>query len=392
MASASQIYTIMNAVANQQYGTTAVNVVDTSTMIALGTKVLSSEQDKDAFMSVLADRIGRTIFSVRRYAGVDENVVKHPFDFGIILQKIYVALPDTEENTSWMIGDEDYTPDYAPVIKPDTRQKLFENINTFEVAVTVPDHILKTAFLSETKMAVFIDAIFMAVENRLTVAMESLVNITRAAFIARKLQAAKPCGAINLLAKYNSQFGTSITAASALYNPDFLRYAASQMSLWCRRMRKMSTLFNDEGYQRHTPDSDLVLTVLDDFAETSASYLQSDTFHKELVQLPRYNTVSYWQGSGVEFDFNSVSTISVKLDAAGTQVTQAGVIAVAYDYQALGATIDAEYSETQRNNRAQYTDYFHKVERGLFNDMSENGIVFYIADVTTPTPQQKASK
>lgn len=379
MATANQIYTILNAVAKQQYGTSAVAVVDTSSMVSLGTKVLSSSTDVDAFMGVLADRIGRTIFSMRRYAGVDENVVKHPFDFGVILQKIYVGLPDTQENSSWEIGEDDFSPEFAPVIKPDTRQKLFDSLNTFELAVTVPDSILKTAFLSEVQMAVFIDAVFMAVENRLTVALESLVNLTRASFIARKINAAKPCGAINLLTAYNSISGEKLTAAKALYTPEFLRFAASQISLWCRRMRKMSSLFNDEGYLRHTPDSDLVLTVLDDFAETTASYLQADTFHKELVSLPRYNTVPYWQGSGTSFAFNDLSAINVKLSPTLT-VSQTGVIAVAYDYQALGATIDAQYSETQRNSRSQYTDYFNKVERGMFNDMSENGIVFFIAD------------
>lgn len=386
MATVSQIYTILNAVAGQQYGTSAIAVVDTSTMIALGTKVLSSKDDTDAFLNVLTDRIGRTIFSIRRYSDVDQNVVKHPFDFGVILQKIYVALPETTENQSWEIGEEDFDPEFAPVIRPDARQKLFDNLNTYEVAVTIPDTILKTAFTSETQMAVFIDAIFMSIDNRLTVAMESLVNLVRASFIARKIKSASTCGAINLLDKYNKQFNVTLTASAALYTPDFLRYASSQIGLWCRRMRKMSVLFNDEGYQRHTPDSDLVLTVLDDFAETTASYLQSDTFHKELVALPRYNTVAYWQGSGKTFDFADTSTISVKLDST-TTVTQSGVIAVAYDYEALGATIDAEYAETQRNGRGQYTDYFHKVERGLFNDMSENGIVFYIADVVAPPTQ-----
>lgn len=387
MATATQVYTIMNSLAKQQYGSTAIAVTDSSSMVALGTKVMSSESDKDAFLKVLTDRIGRTIFSIRRYTDVDQNVVKHPFDFGVILQKIYVAMPETTENSSWQIGEDDFEPEFAPVIKPTVRQKLFESLNTFEIAVTVPDHILKTAFLGAVEMAVFIDAIFMAQENRLTVAMKSMVNITRGAFIARKLQAGKTCGSINLLTNYNTEFGTSLTAAKAIYDQAFLRYASSEISLWCSYMKDMSTLFNDEGYERHTDESDMVVTVLSKFAKVCGSYLQADTFHKELVSLPRYNEVSYWQGSGTGYAFADISKISIKLDE-DTTVTQAGIVAVAYDYEALGATINAEFAETQRNPRSQYTDYFHKVERGLFNDMSENGIVFYIADTnyTPPTP------
>lgn len=382
MANANQIHTILNALAKQMFGTTAIAVTDTSSMIALGNTVMSSDTNKDAFFNVLVDRIGRTIYGMRRYEETDINVVKHAFDFGLILQKIYVALPQAEANNSWEIGKTDYEPKYAPVIKPDVKQKLFNSLNTFEIDVTIPDNILKTAFLNEIAMGTFISSVFMAVENMLAVTAEGLVNLTRASFIARKMKAASTCGAINLLTGYNTLFGTSLKAAKALTDPAFLKYASMQITLWTRRLKKMSTLFNEEGYQRHTPVEDLVLTVLDEFAAATASYLEADTYHRELVALPRYNSVPYWQASGTDFAFESTSKISVKLDATNT-VTESGIIAVAYDYQALGATIDVKKSATQRNNKDEYTDYFNKVERGLFNDMSENGIVFYIQDATT---------
>lgn len=382
MARATQIYTILNDLAQQMFGKKAVSVINTASMISLGADVLSTTENTDAFMGVLADRIGRTIFSIRRYEDADDNVVKHAFDFGIALQKIYVALPSLTENPAWEIGDSSFEPEFAPVFKPDVRQKLFSTLNTFEIAITVPDAILKTAFLSEIQMAVFIDALFMAVENRLRVAMESMVNITRAAFIARKMQSANPCTSINLLAEYNKAFGLTITAANALRNADFLKFCSSEIRLWTKRMRKMTTIFNEEGYERHTPYEDLVLTVLDNFESGVSAYLQADTFHDELVALPRFNSVPYWQGSGTDFSFNEVSSVNIQLSATETAAFK-GIIAVAYDYQALGATIDRKYSATERNDRAHYTDYFQHIERGMFNDLSENGIVFYIADSTT---------
>lgn len=381
MAQANQIYTILNAVAKQQYGTAPVTVVDTSTMIALGDMTFQNDKNVDGFMGALTDRIGRTIFSIRMYEGADENVVKHSFDYGVILQKIYVKMPDTTINTSWEIGKEDFTPSYAPVVKPVARQKLFDSLDTFEIDMTIPDEILKTAFLNETAMATFISAIFTAVENRIEVAMESLVNLCRAAFIARKLIGNKSCGAINLLTAYNAQFGASLTTKEAMYNSDFLKFSASQINLWVRRMRKMSTLFNEEGYERHTRKEDLVLTLLDDFAANTASYLQADTFHDELVALPRFNTVPYWQGSGEEYSFTSLSSINVKLSETET-VSRSGILAVAYDWQAMGVTINRRNTRTQYNPKDEYTNYYNKLTRGLFNDMSENAIVFYIEDAT----------
>lgn len=380
MAEVAQIYEIVNDSAKQAYGTSPVNVINTSTLVALGNFVLKSDTNVDLFVNALTDRIGKTIFSTREYFPDDDSVVKKPFDFGIILQKIYVDLPDAEKNNAWEIGKQDYKPTYAPVIKPSVKQKLFNNLTTFEIDVTIPDKILKTAFASATGMAQLISAVFVAIDNRIKIAMESCTDLVRASFIARKLQGKKPCGAINLLDAYNSLTNESLTVDACMRDLNFLKYATMQINLWAKRMRRMSTLFNEEGYKRHTPKDLLVVTLLDEFASASSTYLQADTYHKELVSLPMYNTVPYWQGSGESFDFSDTSKINVQLDTENI-VEQSGVIGVLYDWEALGVTIDNRRTDTERNNKDEYTNYYNKVNRGYFNDMSENGIVFYVAEV-----------
>ena len=105
MPSVAQIYTVLNAVAAQALGSAAVSVTDTTSMVALGDVVLSSSSNKDAFVGALMDRIGRTIVSMRVYNpdGVDP-LIKKPFDFGCVLQKIYVDLEDANPNNEWKIG------------------------------------------------------------------------------------------------------------------------------------------------------------------------------------------------------------------------------------------------------------------------------------------------
>ena len=379
MADVSQIYTIVNSVAKQTLGESAIEVVDSSTMIALGDKVLSSDVDTDNFTNNLVDRIGKTVFSVRNYTALYPDVVKHPFEFGCIVQKIYVDLPDAKENNSWEIGKETYKPEYAPVIKANVKQKLFSKISTWEIDCTIPDYMLRTAFKDAVQMGVFINAIFTAMDNRMQIAIENMVDLTRASFIARKLFNKKPCGSINLLLEYNTLTNAGLTVNSCMRNVEFLKWASMTISIWLKRMTRMSKLFNDEGYARHTPSDSLVLTVLQDFASATDTFLQADTYHNELTKLPLYDTVPYWQGSGTSFDFNDTSKIVIKLDATNT-ITQTGVIAVAYDYEALGTTINERRSSTERNNKDEYTNYYNKANIGYFNDMSENGIVFYIAE------------
>lgn len=381
MANVAQIYSIVNDVAKMAYGENALTTVDTSSFIALGDSVISSANNRDKFLNTLVDRIGRTIFSVREYTVTDNDIVRKPFEFGCILQKIYVEMPEAKINNSWNIGENDYTPEFAPIIKPRAKQKLFDKIATWEIDVTIPDKILKTAFLNETAMAVFIDAIFTALENMMKLAMENNINLTRASFIARKIDGAKPCGAINLLADYNTLISpaTPLTVANCLRDLGFLKYATQQIKLWSDRIVKMSKHFNEEEYVRHTPKSLQILNVLADFASATDTYLQSDTYHNELTKLPLYKVVPYWQGEGETYGFNDTSKIDIKIDA-DTTITETGILAVLYDYEAMGVTITDRRATTERNNHDEYSNYYNKTDIGYFNDMSENGIVFYIKD------------
>ena len=380
MSKVEQIYTLVNETAKESMGEKAITVKDVSSLIALGDSVLSSASDTENFLNTLVDRIARTVFSVRRYETDTEGMVRHPFEFGCIVQKIYVDMPEAKQNNSWEIGKEGYTPVFAPVIKPTAKQKLFKGITTWEVDVTIPDYMLRTAFLNETSMATFIDAIFTAMDNMITLALENNANLTRASFIARKLKGGKPCGAINLLHEYNTLTGASLTVDGAMMNAEFLAWASRAINLWVKRMSKMSVLFNEEGYKRHTPKDKIVVNLLQDFTSACDTFLGANTFHDELVKLPMYDSVAYWQGAGESFDFNDTSAINIKIDESNT-ITKKGIIGIVYDYEAMGVTLNERRSTSERNNHDEYTNYYNKANIGYFNDMSENGIVFYLEAV-----------
>ena len=382
MSTVNQIFNIVNDVAKQTFGEKAISVVDTSTLVALGDAVLKSDENTENFTNTLVDRIGKTVFSTRAYTTDNaEGMVREPFEYGCILQKIYVDLPDAKENNAWEIGKGNYTPTFAPVIKPTLKQKLFNKQTTWEIDVTIPDFMLRTAFTSATEMAVLIDAIFTSMENMMQIALENNKNLTRANFIASKLHSNKPCGAINLLHLYNTLTSQTLTVDACMRDLGFLKWSTQQINLWAKRLSKMSTLFNDEGYKRFTPQSDLIVNVLQDYDSAINSYLQSDTYHNEMTKIASsYSTVPYWQGSGLNYTFNDTSKIDVKIDE-NTTITETGILAVMYDRDAMGVTITERRGTTERNNKDEYTDYFNKATYGYFNDLSENGIVFYVKEV-----------
>ena len=384
MASVNQLYTVLNAVAAQALGSAAVTVTDTTSMVALGDAVLSSANNKDAFVGVLMDRIGRTIVSMRAYNGAEKNpLIRKPFDYGCVLQKIYVDLEDANPNNEWNIGANDYAPSFAPVFKPDVRQKLFNSINTWEYDWTVPDQILRTAFISAQDMQAFISAQAQAMDNSLQLALENAGNLVRATGAAYHIEN-NGATAINLLTEFNGDSATPLLAADALSNEDFLRYAAFRISNVVKYMRNMSRVWNLEAYARHTDSDYAVLTLLQDFDAAETMNLQSGVFHDELVKLPNYNVVPYWQGAGQSYAFSDTSKIAITIkDGASTKnVTQTGVLAIVHDVEALGTTVYEIEQSTERNNKDRYTDYFAHANIGYFFDPSENMAVFYIADPT----------
>lgn len=384
MATAAQVYTVLNSVAAQALGSAAVSVVDTESMVSLGNEVLSSSSNKDAFVKVLMDRIGRTIVSMRAYrpTGLDP-LIKKPFDYGCVLQKIYVDLEDAGPNNEWNIGESEYTPSFAPVYKPDVRQKLFNKISTWEFDWTVPDQILRTAFVSPQDMEAFFAAQAQAMDNSLQLSLENAGNLVRATAAAYHLNA-NGATAINLLAEYLTLHESStLTASTCLSDADFLKYATERILNVTKYMASMNRGWNLESYARHTSRDNMVVTLLQDFDAAEKVYLQANTYHKELLEMNGYNVVPYWQGAGASgFAFSDTSKVAIKIDVSGvdTQVSQAGVLAMVHDVETIGTTVFEIETSSQRNNKDRYTDYFAHANIGYFFDPSENFVVFYIAN------------
>lgn len=377
-----QIYALLNDVTQQALGTKAVSMSDLTGLVSLGNTILNSDTTKEKWLNVLTDRIGKTIVSARAYSAGTDRYLKNTFEYGAILQKVYIAPMDAEENTSHKA--EGVSVDMYVIKNPEVKQKLFSDVTAWEIDVTIPDRQLKGAFVSESAMASFIGGIFTAIENSMELKLENMSNMCVANFIGERLWAkANGNGAltvVNLLADYKTATGdTTLTAANALYSSNFLKYSSSQMSRYLERMEKMSKLFNTEEYSRFTKKEDAIVTVLSEYASNYKFYLESDTYHKELVSLPNYGSIPYWQGTGTTYSFNDTSKIDVTT-SAGHHVTQAGVIALITDRDALGIFKEDKKTLTAYNGKGEYTNYFNKAEIGYFNDLSENGVVFVVAD------------
>lgn len=384
----TQAYEFANVATQEAIGESVVLKEDLSNIVDVGDAIFNANA-VDKYVKKLVNHIGKVIFVNRVYQGSAPSVMMDGWEYGSVLQKVSAGLPDARVNETWELEDgQSYDPHIFHKPKG-VISKFYNDYVTFEVDMSFTEDQLKMSFSNATQQAGFIAMLYTNVENSMTVKIDELIRRTINNMIAEtiyddyqeaELSSKSGVKAINLLYEYNNEVntGTPLTADKAILNPEFIRYAAYRIKLTHDRMRTMSTVFNVGKQPRFTPTDMGHIALLSDFARAADVYLQSDTFHDELTSLPTAEAVTYWQGSGTDFSFDSVSKIDVKT-AQNHDVSTTGILGVMYDRWALGVANTNRKVTSQYTPNAEFFTNFYKYKAGFFNDLNENFVVFFIA-------------
>lgn len=378
-----QIYEFVNETVKEVLGDEALVQEDLSNVVDIGNAVFDGNAF-DKYVRSLVNHIGRVIFVNRKYNGSAPSVLMDGWEYGSILQKISSEMPEAEENESWeLIDGASYDPNIFR--KPVAEQKFFNKKTTFEIDRSITEKQVKQSFSSAEQLNGFISMLYNEVDKAMTVMTDNLIMRTINNFTGETLHNAFPNGtytgthirAVNLLAEYNTQYGTELTKDKCMVEPAFIRFAAYRMGLYKDRLARISTLFNIGEAQRFTPNAMLHFVTLSDFNTAANIFLQSDVYHNDYVRLPKSETVPFWQGSGTDYSFSNVSAINVKT-TSGDTVSIDGVLGVMFDRDALGVANFERRITTNYNPKAEFTNYFYKQDAQYFNDLNENFVVFFV--------------
>lgn len=391
----NQIYNMLNSMSGAIVGTENMTVTDTASFISFGRVVLSTDDNKDSCYQAMVDRIGRTIVLYEKLTA--DNLVERmdTLQFGAILQTIETkSIGNASQNNSWIYGTGNVIEQQNPfdVIKSDDTDLLvqyFSKRATWEIDKKVYDVQLNDAFTNEATFSAFVEMIFQDMYNAMELAKNDLQHGVISTAIASAIHAGTkelnpiPTMARNLLHEYNTLTNSSLTVATCLMSKEFLRYCAKEILLVVKKMRDPSVFYNELGAVKwHEKPQVRILT---NYATASDAYLSADTYHKELVALPNYDTVNYWQARGKDDSFATVSKVHITVhdgdaDTTGTVVEQSGVIAYVCDPRRQGYMFDRVRTKSIYNPASECTDYFHKADQGFFINRARNGVVFYIAE------------
>ena len=378
-----QIYELVNNATTQAIGQSDLLQEDLSNLVDVGEAIMNANS-LDHYVKSLVDHIGKMVFVNREYKGVAPSVLRDGWEYGAIKEKIAARMPVATENESWELED-GATYDPNMFYKPEVISKFFSKKTTWEIPMSFTEMQAKSAFSSAAQKNGFISMLFTAVENSKNIKTSELIMRCINNMTAETFKNGNTTRAVNLLSMFNDTVPEEeqiATAAAAVTNPKFIRYAGYIMGLYKNRMSRMSTLFNIGGEARFTPADRLHVILLSEFAEAAGVFLQSDTFHDTLVQLPKAETVPYWQGTGTSsdaFTFSKVSGINVVPSSGGNAITQTGILGVMFDSEALGVCNENQRVTTNYNPKAEFYTNWYKVDSSYFNDTNENYVVFYVA-------------
>lgn len=386
---ATQIYSIVNEVAKQAMGSKAITAVDNSGLVALGRTVLGSAETKNNFINALTDRIGRTIVSFRAYHSHFPDFERDSIEWGNILQKLKVGMPDAEEDQSFNLIDGSSVDQYK-INKAKTNQLLFTTETPWQTHITVHLDELEKAFVDSTAMGTFISGMFGEVQNRIELAMENLsmtcVNNYIGEVYARRTL--RPNRVINLLTEYKDKTGVDHTTEplNALDDENFLKYVVRRINSISTTMEYMTlNTYNDETtsidnnstgvYTRHTPKSEQRMMLYIDLVNALRTNINSKAFNMEQVAIDiPFKTVPFWQS------LTTPTGINIDVASSGDQTTVSLVMGIMYDREAMG-TFKKKYTSltTPINAAGKYYNVFYHMITMYFNDLSENAVVFLLA-------------
>ena len=284
-----QIFNIVNSVTEEVTGETGLLNEDLSNVVDVGTAIFNADAF-DNYVRSLINHIGKVIFVARPYDGIAPSVLMDSWEYGSILEKISSEMPVAVENPTWNLVDgQSYDPNIFH--QPKVEAKFFNKRTTFEIDRSITERQVKESFSNSTQLNAFISMLFNEVQKSLTVKTSSLVLRTINNMIGETIINANSVRSVNLLTMYNTAKSTDLTAAQAITNPDFIRYASYIMGLYMDRLGIMSTLFNIGGKQRFTPKSMLHFVMLSEFSRAADMYLQSDVFHDQYTALASHEIV-----------------------------------------------------------------------------------------------------
>ena len=340
---------VINSLADQYMGGTVVVNDDLSNIADLGRAYDDLDSaTKQAVTSGMITLVTEQEFIAPEYKGNGLDIIRsrsaYTSDIGLIQRNrpaLFDAVSDAEVYDPEPASSSDPFVNYPITFYTDYWRKT----EAWRHQWSEPERWMSGMFLSQDKFFSAIAALRQQVQNSMALRIEATTMAILRGSIALNMSGVDlptvgTNRAVNLLARFNAAYSQTLTAAKAMQDPEFLRFAVNQIFTTKDYLRSFSTLYNEKGVPNFVNDGDMHVVMLSMMRRGMDQFMLSDAYNKEFLEL-NGQTVNAWKGllnaSGGP-DFSSVSAVNDTFEYEGEDFTvnTDGVLAHIYGTDRIG--------------------------------------------------------
>ena len=391
-----QAATLLNAVVAQQTGQASLaNIANNDDFISVAQTALLT--GKDPVINAISQVWKRTVFAVRDYNQPLASLAIPMDRYGNALRKLTPEAMEMKDDEAFLFPaayDASRTDPYGTgssvdmykINKQKVLQTNFYGSSVYEQHYTIFERQFDVAMSSAEEFVRFNNMMVTERRNDRERFEEGKARLLQLNYIASLLDENNTDRVIHLLTEYNTLTGQSLTAQTVMTAPNFeafIRWMYSRIRTLVGLMKsssnKFQTVLTGHNVLRHTDPENCRVALYRPFMEMIRSMVLSGLYNADMMQLPTYEAIDFWQSIDTP---QGINTTPVYTDASGAVKTAAAavtnntVIGVIHDVDAIGyALLDSRVNVTPYNAAGDYWNEFYKARCMAIQDMTEKGIV-----------------
>ena len=401
------VYGVMNDLYRIVTGQDNIKVIDTSSFVSAGQKVLDTGYQ--SILDGVSVLVGETFYNERKYVGKWRIAVrdmpgwaerKRKISFysrnaepaGFVNTDLYTNFYDGADNTAG-VGSM-----WDDMRIPMAVEEYFYSSAVWDDHITYFEDKLEDAFRSEDEFMKFINSYLIVFTNAMELRAQGKVQsvvLDRIAGIFLQ-QATRPECAVNLRKVYNDWSNSAYSSDELTHEHllDFLKTFASKVKIDSDKITNLTKLYHDpmtktvDGVEynvlRHTPKDKQRLIYYKPIFDLAKNWNFAELFNPQFIPEIQGEGVDYWMTPSTDV-YGDAMKIMVKpalpngAETSNVEIPQ--LIGMLFDEDAIATrNVFERAATTPLEARKLYYQTWYHMRFSAYNDYSENAIIYYVAD------------
>lgn len=397
----NQVYAEVNEAYKQAVGEKAIATQNISGLVSPDIKSQLGDY-REQFTQALILQGVRSVFMDSMYRRAKEAGFRtDDMQFKAILQAITITAPEVQAAHNWKVFTDGDNIGVYQIKLPRVDTAIYGETASWELQYDMTGTQWDDAWTSEADLVAFYGAIRLAIANAIEAHDEELDDTMRNTLIVELVKNSKKVGShslsvVDLRLAYNAEMKPTTavkTFAEFFANKECLRFMARKLVEFKDYFKKMSKLFNMAQRATFTPEDRIKLQVLGYAEQAYNSILQSQTFNEIFTKLPLYETIPYWQGTGLQdatstaLSPDELSKISITDGTNATTIE--GVVALLADkWSCLHGLKSPRRVVTEYHKPEDVTQTFIQTHEMRAIMSTQNAVVFIVSTDPSVTLDQ----